>query len=140
MVAVKDCYSFRVCHQKLWDLFADDEEDIEGRSLVVFPLEANDVLKLSLFNVAATDIDSDVFILMRILQELPDGVHGIPIKLLNPWGRESHSDYACCDICEVEVVSILFETIFGAANYLSQEVHFITSIQWETFMLNWRVG
>lgn len=51
---------------------------------MVFPLEANDVLKLSLFNVAATDIDSDVFILMRILQELPDGVHGIPIKLLNP--------------------------------------------------------
>lgn len=108
-------------------MLADDEKDIERGRLVVLPLEADYILQFSLLYAAPADIHGDIFILVRVLQKLPDRVYRVPVQFLDAWGGEGHGYDAVSDICKIEVVAVLLKSVFGAANYLSQEVHFITS-------------
>ena len=111
----------------MWNLLADDEEHIERWRFVVLPFKANDIFQFSLLYAAPADIHGDIFILVGVLQQLPDGIDWVPVQFLDAWGWECHSYDAASNVSEVEVVSVFFETVFGTANYLSQEVHFITS-------------
>jgi hypothetical protein len=72
VVAVEHRYSFCVCDEKLGDLLANNKKYVEWRRLVVFPFEANDVLQFALLDAPAADVDGDVFILMRVLEQLSD--------------------------------------------------------------------
>lgn len=104
---------------------------------MVLPLEADYILQFSFLNAAAADIHGDIFILVRVLQKLPDGVYRVPVQFLDAWGGEGHGYDAVSDVGEVEVVAVLLESVFGAANYLSQEVHFITSNNKPLATFNW---
>ena len=64
MIAVKHGDPFTICCQKSGYFLTDDEESIKGRSFMILPFKTNHILKLSLLDASATDVDSHVFILM----------------------------------------------------------------------------
>jgi hypothetical protein len=83
VIAVKNSDSLRISNQKFCNLLADDEKNVERRRLVVLPLEADYILQFSFLNAAAADIHGDIFILVRVLQKLPDGVYRVPVQFLD---------------------------------------------------------
>ena len=79
MIAVKHRDAVDIFSKEGANLFANDEKNIKGRSFVIFPVVAYDILKFLLFNVSAADVDSNIFILMGVLEEFLDGVYWITI-------------------------------------------------------------
>lgn len=75
VVAVEHSDPVRVLFQELGHFIADEEESIERRSFVVFPVVADDILQFFLFNVPSADVDGDVFVLVSVLKKLSDGVN-----------------------------------------------------------------
>lgn len=104
---------------------------------MVLPLKTDYILQFSLLYAAPTDIHGDIFILVRVLQKLPDGVYRVPVQFLDAWGGEGHGYDAVSDVCKIEVVAVLLKSVFRAANYLSQKVHFITSNNKPLATFNW---
>jgi hypothetical protein len=49
---------------------------------MILPIVADYVAEFTLLYGATADVDSDVFVLMGVLEELADGVYGIPIEFL----------------------------------------------------------
>ena len=74
VVAVKHCNPVVVLFQEGRYFVADAKEGVEGRGLVVFPFVAADVLEFFVLDAPPADVDGDVFVLMCILEKLPDGV------------------------------------------------------------------
>jgi hypothetical protein len=74
MVAVKYSYPVAIFLQEGGNFIADSKESIKGRSFMVFPFVATDILELFILDASSTDVDGDVFVLVSILEKLPNGV------------------------------------------------------------------
>lgn len=75
VVAVENSNSFVILGEEACNLVADDEECVEGRSLMVFPLVVQHILQLALFDTAPADVDGHVFVLVGCLQQFSDRIH-----------------------------------------------------------------
>lgn len=79
MITVKHSDSLRISSQVLRYLVADNKKSIEWRSLMIFPLVADNILKHCLVYTSTTDIDCNVFIMMLSLHEFSNGVNRVPV-------------------------------------------------------------
>lgn len=59
---------------------------------MVLPIKADHISQLTLFDTSATDVYGNVFVLMAVLEELSDAVHGVAVELFNARSWEGHSD------------------------------------------------
>lgn len=64
MVAVKHCYSFWILSKKVRDLEADVKQEVKSGASVIFPVEALDILEFFLVNFSATQVYSDVLVVV----------------------------------------------------------------------------
>lgn len=86
---------------------------------MVLPVVGLDVSELLDVYIAAADVDDQRRLGMAFLKELGDHVNGVAIELFDATSRESHGDYAICDVCQVQVVAVFFEAVLGTTNDFS---------------------
>ena len=61
---MKHGYPFRVLSEKVRDLEADVKQEVKSGASVIFPVEALDILELFLVNFSATQVYSDVLVVV----------------------------------------------------------------------------
>ena len=67
MVTMKNSNSFLIFSQEECNFLTNYEQSVERRSFVIFPFEADYILKDILIDRSTTDIDGDVFIIVMCL-------------------------------------------------------------------------
>ena len=59
---------------------------------MIFPLKAHDISQDLLINLATTDVNSKIFVLMVGFEQLCNGINRISIQFLYSRCRESHGN------------------------------------------------
>lgn len=119
MITVKDSYSLRISCQKMGHLIANDEEGIEGRSFVVFPVESKYVFQDALVDSPTTDVDCDIFVIVLSFEKLSYCVDIVTIEFFNSGGWEGHCYNSMSYVGEVQVITVLFVSVFRSTYDLS---------------------
>lgn len=111
VVAVENRDPIWIGGQECGHFPAYKEECLKGGRFVILPVIAPYVLQLLLLNVAATNVYSNVFVLVCVLKEVPDRINGVAVEFLKAGGGESHRNNSGGNVAQVQVVAKLLEPV-----------------------------
>ena len=101
MITMKHRNPLEIILKKQANLITNIKQQIKRRCPMILPLITLNIPQFLLIDISATQIDSDVFIVMVFQKEFTDGIDWVAIEFLETWCGEGHGDDAIGYVGEV---------------------------------------
>lgn len=134
MIAVKNGNSLRIIFEEVGNLITDLKEKIKSGTSMIFPKVAFDIFEFFFIDLPATEIDSNVFIIVIFCEELTYRVNRIAVKFFDPRSGECHGNDSISYVSKIKIKPILLVSVFWPANNFPQKVHVLNSLEFNKFM------
>ncbi len=83
---------------------------------MILPLITDDIPQDGFVDRSAAYVDCQVFVFVAGFQQLSNRIDWVSVKFLDAWGWEGHGYNPGGNVCQIEVESIFFISVFGTTH------------------------